>query len=109
MVEFSAKQFSDQAHECIPYVKLTVAGIKISSIRVWSPGDERPSICKSLNMIRSSIKILEPAELNLTLLTQKKFEVKSKYAFFSSVGDPGVLALLPCPSSLPAINDNTIS
>ena len=51
MVEFSAKQFSDQAHECIPYVKLTVAGIKISSIRVWSPGDERPSICKSLNMI----------------------------------------------------------
>ena len=60
-------------------------------------------------MIRSSIKILEPTELNLTLLTQKKLEVKSKYAFFSSVGDPD-LALLPCPSFLiPAINDNTIS
>ena len=65
MVEFSAKQFSDQAHEHIPYVKLTVAGIKISSIHVRSPGDERPSICTSLDMIRSAIKILEPSELNL--------------------------------------------
>ena len=40
----------------------------------------------------------------------KSHAFDSKYAFFSSVGDPGVLALLPCPSFLiPAINDNTIS
>ena len=77
---------------------VTVAGIKISSIHVRSPGDERPSICTSLDMIRSSIKILEPSELNLLPLTPKKLAVKSKYAFFfSSVADPGVLALLPCP------------
>ena len=46
-------------------ITVTVAGIKISSIHVRSPGDERPSICTSLDMIRSSIKILEPSELNL--------------------------------------------
>lgn len=109
MVEFSAKQFSDQAHECTPYVTLTVAGIKISSIDVQSPGDERPSICTSLDMIRSSIKILEPTESNLTLLTQKKLAVKSKYVFLAQWQIQGFLALLPCPPSLPAINDNTRS
>ena len=51
----------------------------------------------SLYMIRSPIKILEPLESNLLPLTQKTSAVKSKYASFRSVADPGVLALLPCP------------